>query len=975
MKRNSRYFICLLLSLLVITSYADSLDSLFCLVKSTLVEQVKINNENDRLGRSSENKYVIVIDKNSVYFQDNNYVNSADQYVTEIGDGGNILSSSELTSCQTNISNFHGRRVGKLVKVKFYSIVINNLKFYFNKSILSIDTGSVYLSKLPGYIKSEKLKNLNLEVKKKLAKLNTDIFNEVYPLNGSDTSSNFIIYTYSRLSAVDVLNGQTQVKTYFQEYLSFNGVRIAKYARYIRKESAVGISSAASPRIMKVIDNIINAVEVYIDGGFVPLGENYCGTSFSAIMNDTKANRKLMFDKEATNFKSFINGSPGTNTLHFDKELKFEGQNKVFIDDVLKERLKALVGNSSYKVTFYFKEVPFVTSGDSLKLFAKKCVEGSTLDDGNNIVIVVPYFPQKCEGDLYFFSLGSYRGIPMPAVYCTNSTVKNAIETVLEGNGDLNTRLNNLFIHVPKKQHYIFGFINYEGNLIVKTHTTQTETTGETNVYTFKLLEDKRCKTLVANISLCQGLPSNLGYTTTAGGAVNTSAGVFVTTTDFECLKPKNAATMASGPQWQLIVHGLKESAVKDIAVIEKYTQWYTHENLISQLVEYPPPSNSCFIGEKNEVHYQNVLSVLDAVSTALGPTGLDVFFDAATSIYCLSQGETTDALIYATGIVAVGVSGGAIRGAIEGAQFIYVSVKTGNISIKPVTHLYCSFGGVAFKVSQRVSKKIYGQLGSQLSFNRLIKLKNDVDFENFAKHLEDALDNEQLRTKLRQDPQAVEDYFNYYKTNKSKTDSEITNDFLKYLSDFIRGIGKADFLNSVSNFKNGANSVLADQAWDLWKQQKWKELENLFKTNDINFDASIQNVWPPMFGFKSITHTKKGLDLNNLIFDRFQKEPSLGGGYASPVPDNSVFSLQARALGVNYDDLTDLGQSYYYYKFKIVNPPTDLIFNYGEAAPWFNEIGGAVQIKSSVGFHNLTQYIEIVEKWQFANGQWIKIL
>ncbi len=189
-----------------------------------------------------------------------------------------------------------------------------------------------------------------------------------------------------------------------------------------------------------------------------------------------------------------------------------------------------------------------------------------------------------------------------------------------------------------------------------------------------------------------------------------------------------------------------------------------------------------------------------------------------------------------------------------------------------------------------------------------------------------------------------------------------------------VRGVSKNDFVNTVGNFANGANAQIADQAWSLWMQQKWGELETLFKNNNINYDASIDNVWPPMSGFSSITESQNGYQLNNKVFDRFQKQNSLGGGYASPVPNNSVYSLPSRALGVNYDDLIELGQDYYYFKFKIINAPSELKFTYGEAAPWFGEMGGAIQIKSSQGFHNLTSNIVIIEKWHFSNGVWTQI-
>jgi hypothetical protein len=154
-------------------------------------------------------------------------------------------------------------------------------------------------------------------------------------------------------------------------------------------------------------------------------------------------------------------------------------------------------------------------------------------------------------------------------------------------------------------------------------------------------------------------------------------------------------------------------------------------------------------------------------------------------------------------------------------------------------------------------------------------------------------------------------------------------------------------------------------EAYKLWGQEKWDELYQYFKTNKLN------DGWPPYNGAKNILKTETGNQLNEKVFDRFQKYEDLSGGFASPVPNNSTYTIQSRALGVNYDEMEELGQSYYYIKFKIKDAFPDLNFEYGEAVPWFNELGGAVQIKSSKNFRDIKSNIEILEKWRFNAGKW----
>ena len=61
---------------------------------------------------------------------------------------------------------------------------------------------------------------------------------------------------------------------------------------------------------------------------------------------------------------------------------------------------------------------------------------------------------------------------------------------------------------------------------------------------------------------------------------------------------------------------------------------------------------------------------------------------------------------------------------------------------------------------------------------------------------------------------------------------------------ELVRGISKLDFIATVSDFANGAKAQIADQAWGLWKKQKWRELEDLFITDSLNYK------WPPNRGF-----------------------------------------------------------------------------------------------------------------------------
>ncbi|MFK8299035.1 hypothetical protein ACI76O_11825, partial [Capnocytophaga cynodegmi] len=193
---------------------------------------------------------------------------------------------------------------------------------------------------------------------------------------------------------------------------------------------------------------------------------------------------------------------------------------------------------------------------------------------------------------------------------------------------------------------------------------------------------------------------------------------------------------------------------------------------------------------------------------------------------------------------------------------------------------------------------------------------------------------------------------------------SKSVDDVVDITKKVYRNVKYDDFIKT---FK--ATDEQYKTAFKLWGEEKWDELYKYFKDNDLNNWEGI--IWPPFNGAKGIIKTEKGEQLAGKVFDRFQKYEDLSGGFASPVPNNSAYTIQSRALGVNYDEMEELGQSYYYIKFKIKDASPDLNFEYGEAVPWFNELGGGIQIKSSKNFRDIKNNIEILEKWRFNAGKW----
>ena len=179
----------------------------------------------------------------------------------------------------------------------------------------------------------------------------------------------------------------------------------------------------------------------------------------------------------------------------------------------------------------------------------------------------------------------------------------------------------------------------------------------------------------------------------------------------------------------------------------------------------------------------------------------------------------------------------------------------------------------------------------------------------------------------------------------------ELEGKIVKDGGSLAKGIRKIDFLNSVEDFKNPANGLLGDQAWDLWKSEKWSELEDLFKKNNLNFDTRRNVYWPPNRGF--IDFDIEPLALGN-EFDRyggyFDKGVFIdGGNFVSP----NGASFGSRALPAQ-----TLNEPYR--KYKVIKEIPGV--KKGTSAPWFGQEGMGTQYELPYSIDELLKAEYIIQ-------------
>ncbi len=194
---------------------------------------------------------------------------------------------------------------------------------------------------------------------------------------------------------------------------------------------------------------------------------------------------------------------------------------------------------------------------------------------------------------------------------------------------------------------------------------------------------------------------------------------------------------------------------------------------------------------------------------------------------------------------------------------------------------------------------------------------------------------------------------------------------FKKVWKQKIRDVSFDDFYTKTSYQIGKANgNKFAPEIYEAWIKGKGHEAE--LKTVYRKFGLDPAKEYPPCEGVWGVDEIKA--PTINDVFDRFQTRDGLGGGYAGVVPSGSSYTISSRALMENYSELVAQGKDYYYYKFKFKEIPSGLKFEYGEAIPWFDELGGATQVKSSNSFQNLSSEIEVIEKWKMTGGVWTQV-
>ncbi|KPH14027.1 glycohydrolase toxin TNT-related protein [Chryseobacterium sp. ERMR1:04] len=162
-------------------------------------------------------------------------------------------------------------------------------------------------------------------------------------------------------------------------------------------------------------------------------------------------------------------------------------------------------------------------------------------------------------------------------------------------------------------------------------------------------------------------------------------------------------------------------------------------------------------------------------------------------------------------------------------------------------------------------------------------------------------------------------------------------------------------------------SQAIRNQAFDLYKQGKWSDLELLFKSNNLN------GGWPPANGGYNIVDEVPLT--TGQKFDRYSGAigsyngtgiPNLGGSFTSPIVNGYVYTFSQRALNQTEDKYD------FYYEIDVLNNLLSFKSQTADVIPWFGQVGGGKQTMWKISIDPATGFQKTWNK--LAQEGYIKV-
>jgi Bacterial EndoU nuclease len=591
-----------------------------------------------------------------------------------------ILTAIEIDSLDAKLKRFNNARNDQ---IRVYVLLVNNYQLML-RSQINLDTIQQYNLK---NIKSKIAENQEAEFNRFLTD-QKELVAKVAAKVGQDNSTQDLALYYFEKSRL-YQQGDKQ-KWYWADQLLLQGV-LKNNDRDIRAEVHTNNSTGTnSQRVIRAVENLMNAIEMVIDYG-IHQPEINCNKTYAQMAVETMRARKFKWDNAVDECALLLSNLPQQNRV---------GNSQFFISDnlelldtkywnkILPDKLEALtIGSKTcpFQLQFVFCQVDFIIGDDSLDVFANDVKSKLTgYNPWNPVYVIVPYIITTCTAsDWYYLRGTTYQGLIMPCVWAPQNFAATAdIKAALRGPGTFEDKMNMVYRKVPKYHETQLFIINYSGEIAVRPITV-----SPVPVQGFDWVIDVNVECDSRFTQLCE---KRIDYNSKLKARNVIESEIIRIRGEIDALQSSETTfkpLQLDIKQLSLIARKT-EGGREVIKYVYEYALWFVdyHKagNLFEMFTAISSPPDDIFYAGMNPEMYQQHLHTIDAIGVMLGFVGLDIVTDGIGFLYASYYDDTQNKMIYGACALIPVTSSALLRGLLKGEMCIVR--QGGQFVIQPST-------------------------------------------------------------------------------------------------------------------------------------------------------------------------------------------------------------------------------------------------------------------------------------------------
>jgi hypothetical protein len=591
----------------------------------------RLNDENERLGNKSLNRYIIELNANWIEEMPVSYL------------------KQDYNKLSTALSTFNTSRKDNL---RFYVVVINGYYARLKQTLTIEQLPKGTMNDLFKIIKYTAKSTRDNDVSNFTS--NTDkVISRIEDSFDQQHYGNRIIYCFSVVRLHDGYLGD-RVTTMLTDNMIVRGPKLKSKEASIRQKAIASRSANSSIKmdIVTAVYNVIGAVRLVVDGGVdndpaLAATGGGCGLDLNESIERTRPIRDSSYTTSIGRLARFFDDqrNQGADFVMYDNPSTFPKDKDMLFHFIMPDKMQMLSsGYSKYKAFIVFKQINFAMPASDWPQFANdfynKSVVAQQIPEDNLLLIVVPYYMTTCK--VYTNEVGL---LLFPGVYCpSNKNLEGEMNaafalgsTLTEvKNSSFKIAFNEAIKRIPKRYHAYSYSLLWNGSLVAHDVIDKTDMVGYENMSELQMRIDRRYDEYknINNMRCCESK-----HRSTDGGDIFTQEEINKMLIDLGNSEPKY--------EYVTTTNLIQSKLSDDVAF--KFSHWMAAretDGKFSASLDSPP--GDWFYDGRNLTQVMDNLDMLNKLSMAASLIGLDWVFNGAASIYALENGLYEEAVFNA---------------------------------------------------------------------------------------------------------------------------------------------------------------------------------------------------------------------------------------------------------------------------------------------------------------------------------------